>query len=598
MNSRVIFIRSLFVMIILIISLRLFSIQIINKDYKKAAENNIIHKIVKYPYRGLIYDRNDRLIVSNKPVYDVMIIPKEVHLMDSSYVMNLFGINHEEFITRLEKAKSFSSILPSIFLDKLPNQQFAFIQDKLINISGFTIQPRTVRGYQYKNLASVLGYVGEITGRQLRRDTTNYYRAGDNIGITGIERQYEEELRGKRGMVFKTVNVQGVIQGAFRNGEFDSLPVPGIDLHLTIDIELQRYAEKLMERKIGSVVAIEPSTGEVLAFVSVPTFDPSLLSGRDFSKNFEVIQSDTLKPLFNRPIQAMYPPGSMWKTVQSLIALQENQIGAKERIFVDGTLIGDLAPSGYYDVEKAIEKSSNNYFYKIFRRVIQQGEENSPYLDSRIGYQKWRDYVTAFGMGRKLGIDLPNEKSGHVPELAYYDRYYGVNRWKFSNIYSLSIGQGELLVTPLQMANLGAILANEGHYIQPHIVRRVGDKPPVDYPRFEVGIDPQHYEPVLNGMERVIKQGSGVRARSNDFIICGKTSTVQNPHGEDHSGFMGFAPKDNPQIAIAAYVENAGWGGRAAASTASLLMEKYILGEIKRTWLEDYVLKGDFADAK
>lgn len=598
MNSRVVIIRGVIVLIILVLSLRLFSIQIINKDYKKAAENNIIHRIVQYPYRGLIYDRNNKLIVSNKPVYDIMIIPREVNMADSSEITSLFNISHDEFVTRLSKAKQFSSILPSIFLDKIPNEEFALMQDKLIHLSGFTVQPRTVRGYQYKILSNVLGYVGEITGRQLRRDTSGYYQSGDNIGITGIEKEYEQELRGERGIEFKTVNVQGVIQGSFRDGEYDSLPEPGIDLQLTIDIELQQYAEKLLKGKIGSVVAIEPATGEILAFVSSPTFDPSLLSGRDFSKNFMKIQGDTLKPLFNRPIQAMYPPGSMFKTVQSLIALQENQIQAKEKIYSDGTLIGDLAPNGYYDVKKAITYSSNNYFYKIFKRVVQQGFEESAYLDSRIGYQKWRDYISRFGLGGRLGIDLPNEKAGHVPELEYYDRYYGINRWKFSNIYSLSIGQGELLVTPLQMANLGAILANKGYYIRPHVVRRIEGRAPLTYEKTDVGIDPEHYEPVIEGMQQVVSMGSGRRAFTNDLVICGKTSTVENPHGADHSGFMGFAPKENPSIAIAAYVENAGWGGRAAASTASLMLEKYVNGEVKRKWLEDYVLKGDFGDAQ
>ena len=598
MNSRVIIIRGIIVVIVLILSLRLFSIQILDKSYKQAAQNNIIHKIIEYPYRGLIYDRNGKLLTHNIPVFDILVIPKEVELADSAEICDLFNINHRQYLEKLDKAERFSSILPSIFLGKVPNEEFAAIQDQLINYSGFTVQPRTVRGYDHSSLANVLGYVGEIDRRQLNRDTTGYYKSGDNIGITGIEKEYEKQLRGKRGVRFETVNVQGIVMGPFRDGEFDSLPVPGLDLQLTIDLELQKYAEKLMEGKIGSLVALEPSTGEVLAFVSAPSYDPNKLSGRDYSINYSEIQSDTLKPLFNRPIQAKYPPGSMFKTIQALIALQENKINPREKIYSDGTLIGDLAPNGYYDVKKAITYSSNNYFFKVFRRVIQQGFESSAFIDSRIGYERWRNYVLNFGLGQPLGIDLPNESSGLVPGISYYDRYYGVNRWKFSNIYSLSIGQGELLVTPLQMANLGCILANRGHYIQPHIVKKISKEPYEDFERKDVGIDDEHFNAVIEGMEQVVMMGSGRRAYNQDIAICGKTSTVENPHGEDHSGFMAFAPKEDPKIAVAVYVENAGWGGRAAASTAGLIIEKYINKEIKRTWLEDYVLAGDFADAK
>jgi len=598
MNSRVVVIRILIIGIVAILSMRLFSIQIVNTEYKQAAENNIIHKAVKYPYRGLIYDRTGHLLVSNIPVFDIMIIPKEFELSDSSQICDLLKIDQAEFQDKYQKARSFSPILPSIFYEKMSTEHFANIQDKLINFKGILIQPRTVRGYEYPILSNAIGYVGEITRRQLNSDTTGYYKSGDNIGITGLEKQYEEQLRGKRGVEVTTVNVQGISQGSFREGEFDSLPVPGIEIQLTIDVELQKYAEKLMKGKIGSVVAIEPSTGEILAFVSAPTYGPEQLSGRDFSKNYQVIQSDTLKPLFNRPIQAMYPPGSMFKTIQSLIAMQERKIFPTEQIYSDGTLIGDLAPNGYYDVKKAITYSSNNYFYKVFRRVIQQGFEESAFIDSRIGYERWYNYVKSFGLGEKLGIDLPNESGGHIPNLAYYDRYYGENRWKFSNIYSLSIGQGELLVTPLQMANLGAILANKGYYYKPHIVKRIGSDSVSNREMINLEIDAKYYPSVIDGMQQVVEMGSGRRAYNPDIITCGKTSTVENPHGADHSGFMGFAPKDNPKIAIAAYVENAGWGGRAAASTASLMIEKYINGEVKRKWLEDYVLKGDFGDAK
>jgi penicillin-binding protein 2 len=598
MNSRVIIIRIFVVLIILVLISRLFYIQIIETKYREAAQANIVHRIVEYPYRGMIYDRNNTLLVHNDPVYDVMIIPTEVDLADSIAIKELFDIDQETFLDKYNRARRYSRILPSTFIEKLSNVEFASIQDQLINLDGFLIQPRTVRSYNHQSLSNVLGYVAEITSRQLNRDTTNYYKPGDDIGITGVERSYEATLRGKRGMSFKTVDVRGTIIGSFEDGAHDSSSVPGDNIQLTIDLELQQYAEKLMEDKIGSVVAIDPKSGEILAFVSAPSYDPNLLSGRKYGDNFSQIANDSLKPLFARPIQAMYPPGSMFKTVQSLIAMQEGKLRPQEEILCEGGLIGDLAPPGKYDVKKAITYSSNNFYYIVFRRVIQQGFNENSYLDSRIGFERWRDLVLDFGLGHTLGIDIPNENSGQIPSLNTYDRIYGQNRWRFSNIYSLSIGQGELLVTPLQMANLGAVLANRGYYYPPHMVKAINGEPVADLPRHQVAIDEKYFPIVLDGMQQVIEMGSGRRAYIPDIVVCGKTSTVQNPHGEDHSGFMGFAPKDDPQIAIAVYVENAGWGGRAAASTASLIIEKHIRGKSKRPWLENYVLKGDFADER
>jgi penicillin-binding protein 2 len=597
-NSRVIIIRIFVVTLLMVLMGRLFMIQIVETKYRAAAEANIVHKIVEYPYRGMIYDRNESLLTHNEPVYDVMVIPKELNLSDSVTICAIFNISQEEFLEKYQKARRYSPILPSMFIEKLSNQEFAQIQDQMITLEGFIIQPRTVRSYDHQSLANVLGYVAQITPRQLNRDTSRYYKAGDNIGISGIERSYEQNLRGKRGISFKTVDVRGSIIGSFDDGKLDSSSVPGENLSLTIDLELQQYAEKLMKGKIGSIIALDPTTGEILAFVSSPSYDPNLLAGRMYGENFSEIASDSLKPLFARPIQAMYPPGSMFKTLQSLIALQENQLKINEQILCEGGLIGDLAAPGKYDVKKAITYSSNNFFYIVFRRVIQQGFESNSYKDSRIGFEKWRSYVTDFGLGQKLGVDIPNENSGMIPSLRTYDRIYGENRWRFSNIYSLSIGQGELLVTPLQMANLGAILANKGYYYTPHLVKSVNDQPLAFQKHVISSIDTAYYQPVIDGMQEVIKIGSGKRGYIPSIAICGKTSTVQNPHGEDHSGFMGFAPKENPKIAVAAYVENAGWGGRAGASTASLVIEKYLNGEISRPWLENYVLKGDFGDAK
>lgn len=597
MTNRTIILKSLIIAGGLILTIRLFSIQLLDPDYKRAAEDNVVQKTIEYPYRGLITDRNDSLLVYNTPVYDLMVIPNEVRIPDTTRFLELLEVDQQEFAEAMSKAKRFSRKLPSVLVNQISNDHMARLQGELVDFEGFYIQPRTVREYAYDGMSHVLGYVGEISLPQLTRDTTRYYRGGDYIGISGIEKEYEKDLRGERGVSYQLVDVQRVAKGKFRDGEFDTLPVPGEDVQLTLDIDLQRYAEKLMNGKIGSVVAIEPSTGEILAFVSAPDYNPSLLSGKKLGENYGELQRDSLKPLFNRALQATYPPGSMFKTIQSLVALQEGIITPEQKIFCKGDLIGDLAPPGYYDVRRAIQLSSNNYFYIVFRRTMLQREDNNMYVDSRIGFNKWRDYVGRFGLGEKLGLDIPNEKTGFIPTVDYYDRIYGTRRWKFSNIYSMSIGQGELLVTPLQMANLGALLANKGHYYTPHLMRKVGEEGALQFERHDVGIDSAHFQSVLEGMELVVRAGSGRRAYVRDLQVCGKTSTVENP-GEDHSGFMGFAPLDDPKIAIAVYVENAGWGGRAAAATAGLLIEKYLTGEVRRTWMENYVLKGDFSDPK
>lgn len=590
MISRSLIIRSIIVLTVLVFAARLFSIQIIDEDYKLAAENNVVQKIVQYPYRGLVYDSNDSLVIYNSPVYDLMIVPKEVEIRDTASFCLLVGITKEELDQKLKRAQKYSSILASKFIEQISDKLFASLQDRLINYPGFFVLPRTIRSYNTKSLANVVGYVGEVSGRDLNRDTTNYYRSGDYHGIGGVEKSYESVLRGKRGATYKVVNVQGIIKDDYRDGEYDTIPEPGENINLSIDLGLQQYAEKLMAGKVGSVVAIEPSSGRILAFVSAPSYDPELLSGKNFGRNFGSLIKNEEKPLFNRPLQARYPPGSMFKTIQGVIAQNEGVITADEIITTDGSNIGDLAPPGKYDLIKAITKSSNNYFYLVMKRMVQAGEDESAFLDTRIGYEKWRENVQEFGLGRRLDVDLPNEILGNVPSVDYYDRLYGSKRWKYSNIGSLSIGQGELLVTPLQMANLGALLANRGHFFTPHAVEKINGQPNPLVKKETLPFDSKYYEPVIEGMELVIMAGSGRRGYMADLFLCGKTSTVQNPHGEDHSGFMGFAPKNSPQIAIAAYVENAGQGGRAAVSVASLLTEKYIFGEVSRTWLEDYVL--------
>jgi penicillin-binding protein 2 len=576
---------------------KLFSIQVMDGNYKTAAESNIIKKVEEYPYRGLVYDRNGNLIVYNKPVYDLMIVPKEAQKTDTARFCALFKLSREEYEELSQKARKYSYVKPSAFLKQLSAEEFAAIQDHLVDFPGFFITPRTVRSYPYPVMANALGYIAEIDKNKLDRDTTHYYKRGDYIGINGLESKYEPYLKGKRGVRLKTVNVRGIVKGDYKGGEYDTLSMAGKNLVSTVDLNLQQYGEYLMQGKSGSIVAIEPKTGEVLAIISGPTYDPNMLAGRELGNNFGLLQRDSLIPLFNRPIMAQYPPGSMFKMVQALIGMQEGVIAAHSRFQCNRALIACHGPHSNADLKEAIKVSCNPYFYHTFRRIINQELNENTYLDSKIGLQLWKDYLDRFGLGRKLGIDIPGEKLGNTPGPSLYDRIYGEGRWKFSNIYSLAIGQGELGVSPLQMANLASIIANGGYYYSPHLVKKIGDgdKLPEYRVRHETGVEPQHFAVVADAMEEVVQTGTGqYRAKIKDIALCGKTSTVQNPHGEDHSGFMAFAPKQDAQIAVAVYVENAGQGARAAAAIASLMIEKYLKGEIQRKNIEEYVLKGKF----
>jgi penicillin-binding protein 2 len=412
-----------------------------------------------------------------------------------------------------------------------------------------------------------------------------------------MESYYEKELRGKKGVKYKMVKVRGIDKGSFKNGEYDTASVEGNNITATIDLELQEYGEFLLNGKTGSIVAIEPKTGEILAMISAPFYDPNSLTGADFSKNYQLLTSQISKPLFNRPVMATYPPGSIFKIVQSLIGLQEGILVPSTTFACNKSLVACHNHPSPVDLFGAIRNSCNPYYHQAFRQLINQEKSPNTYIDTKIGLTNWREKVQKFGLGSALGIDMYGERGGSIPSSADYDNVYGEGRWKYSTIYSLSIGQGEMLVTPLQMANLAAIFANKGYYYKPHLVKAInGDtgKIPEEYlQRNNVGIDERHFDLIQEAMAAAL-YGTANRAVMKDLVIAGKTGTAQNPHGEDHSVFIAFAPKDNPQIAIAVYVENAGWGGRAAASTASLMIEKYIQGQVKRLDLENYVLAGNF----
>jgi penicillin-binding protein 2 len=456
---------------------------------------------------------------------------------------------------------------------------------------------RSVRSYPQASSSNALGYIGEISSNQLGRDSSKYYKQGDYVGLSGIEGYYESDLRGVKGVKYKLVNVRGVDKGALKDGEFDTASVAGRNLISTIDLELQQYGEMLMAGKRGSVVAIEPKTGEVLAMISAPTYDPNLLTGALFGNNYMALNRDETKPLFNRPIMAMYPPGSIFKIVQSLVGLQMGVLTPNTTYSCNRSLVACHNHPNPVNLFGAIRNSCNPYYHQAYRAMINREVSSNTFKDTKVGLNTWREYVLKFGLGSTLGIDLKNEKGGSIPSSVLYDKIYGEGRWKYSTIYSLSIGQGEMLVTPLQMANLAAIFANKGYYYPPHLIKAIDGDPnkiPEEFrTKKNVGVDAHHFDLIQDAMAEAI-YGTAARAAIPDITIAGKTGTAQNPQGEDHSVFIAFAPKENPQIAIAVYVENAGWGGRAAASTASLMIEKYIRREVKRLALEEYVLVGKF----
>lgn len=581
----------------LVLLTKLFLIQVVDDSFTKRADNNAIQRVVDNPYRGLMYDRNGKLLVYNNPIFDLMLVPKEFQVGDTTQFLEIFGINKQQLIDAYKAAKKYSLVKPSPLIKQISTTNFARIQDYLIDYPGIFIMTRAVRSYPLPIASHAMGYIGEINPSQLEQDTSKYYVQGDYVGLSGMERFYENELRGKKGVKYKMVNVKGVDKGHFKNGEYDTLSLAGNNITSTIDLELQLYGEMLMNGKRGSVVAIEPATGEILAMISAPYYDPNILTGADFSKNYQTLNKDQSKPLFNRPIMATYPPGSIFKIVQSLIGLQEGILKPETTFTCNKSLVACHEHPSPSNLFGAIRNSCNPYYHQAFRQIINQDISKNTFEDTQIGLDSWREKVLKFGLGSPLGVDLTNEKGGSIPSSKLYDKKYGAGKWKYSTIYSLSIGQGEMLVTPLQMANLAAIFANKGFYYTPHLIKSIEGNinliPEQYRTKNEVGIDAHHFDLIQDAMAEAL-YGTANRAVIEDIVIAGKTGTAQNPHGEDHSVFIAFAPKENPKIAIAVYVENAGWGGRAAASTASLMIEKYIKGEISRTALQEYVIAGNF----
>lgn len=584
------------ILVVLVYIARLFDLQILSDQYKRYADNNAFLNEIQYPSRGTIYDRNDRLLVFNQPAYDIVFVPREVEQLDTLDFCHSLGITRDVFDRRMEEVKNrrknpgYSRYTPQVFMTQLSAGECGIFRENLFKYPGFAVQRRTIRQYAYDAAGHILGDIGEVSPKDIEKD--NYYLQGDYIGKQGVERAYETDLRGEKGVAVLLRDAHGRIQGRYKDGELDQAPVPGKNLKLSIDIDLQRLGERLMQNKIGAIVAIEPATGEILCLVSSPTFNPQLMSGRGRGKNHQLLEKDPRKPLLNRAIMGTYPPGSTFKTTQGLIFLKEDIIQESTSFpcshgFIHrGLRVGCHGHASPLPLIPAIATSCNAYFCWGLYKMLGDRKYGSPGKALTV----WKDHMVAQGFGYRLGVDLPGERPGFIPNAAYYDRAYR-GSWNGLTVISIAIGQGEVLATPLQIANLGATIANRGYFVTPHIVKEVEGKEPDSLyttPR-TTGIDEAYYEDIVRGMRAAVtgSTGSGtcrlVETLLPDVEACGKTGTAQNPHGKDHSVFMGFAPMDQPRIAIAVYVENGGWGATYGVPIGALMMDQYLHGHLSPT---------------
>ena len=580
------------VVVVVVYIIRLFFLQVIDQSTKDQADNNALVKQTIYPSRGLIYDRNRELLVFNQPIYEITMVMRDMGKeWDTTAFCQCLQISRAEFDNRMteikdkKKNRGFSRWTPQVFMSQLKKEDIASLQESLFLFPGIQIQKRTLRDYTYKAAAHVLGSVGEVNQNDIDRDS--YYARGDYSGRDGLERTYERQLRGEKGVEILMRDSRGRMQGSYQDGQLDKTAKAGTNLYTTLDIKLQMLAEELLTGKIGSVVAIEPKTGEILALVSNPGWDPKVLVGKERSKNYNALLNDETKPLLNRATQATYSPGSTFKTIQALVCLQEKGINANTVYPCSGPGSSPIKCTHHHGspvtLENAIEQSCNPYFWCAFRDVLQQdgyGKENA---DFRHRYELWRNDVMAFGLGQKFtDTDISEQASGNIPSIQQYDRTYGKTGWKAITIRSLSIGQGEILVTPLQLANQAATIANDGYYITPHLNKNDS----MLTHRHQLNIEKRHFDVVKSGMHRVMQYGTGRHYAVDSLHMAGKTGTVQNPHGKDHAIFIGFAPVENPQIAVAVVVENAGFGATWACPIASLLMEQYLNGQVRRKYIQ------------
>lgn len=594
-SSRKNIVIGIFILVALLFIIRFFYLQVIDNSYKLSADNIVLRNVREYPPRGLVYDRNGNLLVFNEAAYDLMIIPNQMKNIDTSLFCDLLNIDKITFEKKIYNAKQYSYYKPSTFLKQISKKDIGKIQEKLYAFKGFYIQTRTLRQYPLPIAGHMLGSIGEVNKKEINKD--KFYRPGDYIGKSGIERYYEKYLRGKSGMSIVEVDVHNRVKGKYSHGDFDTLAVAGKDIYLGIDAQLQHYGEQLMQNKKGSIVAIDPKTGEILTLISSPGYNPNLLVGRERSPNYAKLLSDTLVPLMNRATMGTYPPGSTFKMVNALIGLQEKTSYSETKYSCKGELSAPIKCTHDHktplNLMEAIEQSCNPYFWNTFKSIL----ENPRYDNSQEGYKEWYNNVVSFGFGKKFNTDIPFEVSGNIPDNAYFDRLYR-GHWNALTVRSLSIGQGEILVTPIQLANMAAIIANQGYYYPPHLLIDMEDEKN-SFQEFNIkqtsSIDSENFNLVRDAMLSVFEAEHGTaRWYVLDSIKqCGKTGTVQNPHGEDHSTFIAFAPMQNPKIAISVIVENSGYGSTWAAPIASLMMEKYLLGNVKRSALEKRIKEGD-----
>ena len=591
--------------ILIIYLARLFSLQLMSDDYKMRADSNAFMRRILFPARGAITDRNGKLLVYNQPAYDVMVVMKEQVGVDTIHLCRSLGITREWYERRMKEIKNtvgYSMHTQQVFMSQLSAKEFSNFQEKLFHFPGFYIQKRNIRQYTGPYAAHLLGDVGEVSPADIEND--EYYRSGDYIGKLGVESSYERQLRGVKGSEILLRDVRGRIKGRYQNGKFDVQPIPGKNLTLSIDLELQKLGERLMQGKLGSIVAIEPATGEILCMVNAPTYDPRSMVGRQRGKRHKELSADPMKPLLNRSIMGLYPPGSTFKTSQALTFLQEGiiqpttQYPCSHGFHFRGLKVGCHGHASPLPLVPSIATSCNGYFCWGLYHMM---ENRSKYRTVQDAMTRWKDYMVSMGFGYKLGVDLPGEKRGLIPNAEFYDKAYNKS-WNGLTIISISIGQGEVTLTPLQIANLGATIANRGWFITPHVVREIQDEEldSLYTQKRRTMVSPIHYETVATGMQRAVEGGTCRAAYTPEYIVCGKTGTAQN-RGHDHSVFMGFAPKDNPKIAIAVYVENGGWGANYGVPLGALMMEQYINGKLSpaseqkaETFANKHISYGDY----
>tara|TARA_Y100000992_G_scaffold282831_1_gene231663 strand:+ start:2132 stop:3988 length:1857 start_codon:yes stop_codon:yes gene_type:complete len=595
------YIQTITILIGIIFILRLVFLQILDSEYKSLSENNAVLESPVYPERGFIYDRNGKILVANQIAYDLMVIPENTNNFDTLELSKLVNIPLEEFKLNLLKAIKFSNKIPSIILSEISKKEHAYIQEKLWKYEGFYLQKKSIRKYFNDIGANFLGYITEVNDSDIARD--NYYQTGELIGRQGIEKYYENILRGVKGKSFFQKDRFNRIIGSYQNGKYDIAPKASSNIRLTIDLDLQIYGESLFKNKRGGIVAIEPKTGEVLALITAPSYDPNILLGRKRSINYNRLATDTIsKPLFDRGLQAQYSPGSPFKVLNALIGLQEGVINKndvytcnKGHFYAKGAFMECHNEIGSKNnLVSAIYNSCNTYFAKTYKKLINSKKTVSEGLDN------WTTHLNSFGLGNYLGYDLSIGQKGFIPDSNYYNKWYKENGWQASTIISNAIGQGEILTTPIQMANFTAAIANRGFYITPHFLKSADKTGIKKFEKKLTSIDPINFKPVIDGMEKVVEKGTARIAKIQNIRVCGKTGTVENfirLNGKktqltDHSMFIAFAPKENPKIALAVFVENGYWGSRWAAPIASLMIEKYLNNKIERKWLENRMLKG------